>query len=66
MKTPQCGVGFVPIFERYLVATGYRPHTVDTANALRDNEFAPSPECAQTRLRFCVAIGGPLRARQLG
>jgi hypothetical protein len=52
IKTPKCGVGFVPIFERYLVATGYRPHSVDTAKALRDNEFAPSPECAENPSAF--------------
>jgi hypothetical protein len=46
-------------FERYLVATGYRPHSVDTAKALRNNELAPSPECAENSARvFAWALAG--------
>jgi hypothetical protein len=41
----------VLIFERYLIATAYRPYAVDTPKTLRHNGLAPSPGSAQKTAR---------------
>lgn len=55
IKTPKCGVGFVPIFERYLIATANRPYAVDTPKTLCHNGLAPSPGSAQKTARRLAA-----------
>jgi hypothetical protein len=52
MKTPKCGVGFVLIFERYLIATAYRPYAVDPPQNL-------APQRLGAFARTC-AENGPL------